>query len=62
MTRKQIMQAIESGKVVVLKGDPLSRLCYDLFGQLVVISLRADTDPIRLATRQDKRNATIQQF
>lgn len=62
MTRKQIKQAIKRGDVVVLRGDHMSRVCEDLFGQLVVISLRADTDPIRLATRQDKRNATIQQF
>lgn len=58
MTREQIKQAIESGKVVVLKGDPLSRLCYDLFGQLVVISLAADT-PIRLLTGKDSRRAML---
>ena len=58
MTTKKIQQAIESGKVVGLKGEPLSRVCYDLFDNLVVVSLSAD-EPIRLATVSDKRRAEI---
>lgn len=58
MTTKEIKQAIDSGKVVGLKDEPLSRVCYDLFGNLVVVSLSAD-EPIRLATVSDKRRAEI---
>jgi hypothetical protein len=58
MTKKQIDRAIKHGKVVVLGGDPLSRLCYDLFGNLVVVSLTAD-EPIRLATEDDMKRAEI---
>ena len=58
MTTKKIKQAIESGKVVGLKDEPLSRVCYDLFGNLVVVSLSAD-EPIRLATVSDKRRAIL---
>ena len=59
MTKKQIDRAIKRGKVVVLGGDPLSRLCYDLFGNLVVISIHNDADPIRLATGDDMKKAEI---
>ena len=59
MTKKQIESAIKRGKVVVLGGDPLSRVCYDLFGNLVVISIHNDADPIRLATEDDMRQAEI---
>ena len=59
MTIIQIDRAIKCGKVVVLSGDPLSRLCYDLFGNLVVISIHNDADPIRLATEDDMRQAEI---
>ena len=59
MTIIQIDRAIKSGKVVVLGGDPLSRICYDLFGNLVVISVHNDADPIRLATEDDMRQAII---
>lgn len=59
MTRRQIDRAIKCGKVVVLGGDALSRICYDLFGNLVVISIRNDADPIRLAMEDDMRQAEI---
>jgi hypothetical protein len=58
MKQKDIHQAIQDGKVVVLKGDPKCRLCSDLFGNLIVVSLRPD-EPTRLATLKDKRNAVI---
>ena len=58
MTKKQIDRAIKRGKVVVLGGEPLSRVCYDLFGNLVVVSLTAD-EPIRLATEDDMKRAEI---
>lgn len=59
MTKKQIDRAVKRGKVVVLGGDPLSRLCYDLFGNLVVISIHNDADPIRLATEDDLKQAKM---
>jgi hypothetical protein len=59
MTKGQIESAIKRGKVVVLGGDPLSRICYDLFGNLVVISIYNDADPIRLATEDDLKQAMI---
>lgn len=59
MTRRQIDRAVKCGKVVVLGGDPLSRVCYDLFGNLVVISIHNDADPIRLATEDDVKKAEI---
>ena len=59
MTRRQIDRAVKRGKVVVLGGDPLSRVCYDLFGNLVVISIHNDADPIRLATEEDLKKAEI---
>ena len=59
MTRRQIDRAVKRGKVVVLGGDPLSRVCYDLFGNLVAISLHNDADPIRLATEDDMKKAEI---
>ena len=59
MTIIQIDRAIKSGEVVVLGGDPLSRICYDLFGNLVVISVHNNADPIRLATEDDMRQAII---
>ena len=58
MTKEQIDRAIKRGKVVVLGGEPLSRVCYDLFGNLVVVSLTA-YDPIRLATEDDMKRAEI---
>ena len=59
MTKRQIDRAVKRGKVVVLGGDPLSRLCYDLFGNLVVISIHNDADPIRLATEDDLKEAKM---
>lgn len=59
MTKRQIESAVRCGKVVVLGGDPLSRVCYDLFGNLVVISIHNDADPIRLATEDDLKKAEI---
>ena len=58
MTKRQIDRAIKRGKVVALSGDALSRVCYDLFGNLVVVSLTAD-EPIRLATENDMKRAEI---
>ena len=59
MTIIEIDCAIKRGKVVVLGGDPLSRVCYDLFGNLVVISIHNDADPIRLATEDDLKKALV---
>lgn len=59
MTIIQIDRAVKCGKVVALSGDPLSRVCYDLFGNLVVISVHNDADPIRLATEDDLKKAEI---
>ena len=59
MTKKHIDRAVKCGKVVVLGGDALSRVCYDLFGNLVVISIHNDADPIRLATEDDLKKAEI---
>lgn len=59
MTRRQIDRAVKCGKVVVLGGDPLSRVCYDLFGNLVVISIHNGADPIRLVTKEDMKKAEI---
>ena len=58
MTKRQIDRAIKRGKVVALSGDALSRVYYDLFGNLVVVSLTAD-EPIRLATEDDMKRAEI---
>ena len=58
MTTKEIQKAIDSGRVVCLKGDPQSRICRDFFGELTVVSLRPD-EPARLATLKDKRRAII---
>lgn len=58
MTKRQIDRAIKRGKVVALSGDALSRVCYDLFGNLVVVSLKAD-EPIRFATEDDMKRAEI---
>lgn len=58
MTTKEIMQAIRSGHIVVLRDDPTSHICEDFFTGLVVVSLRPDV-PTRLATLSDKRQAII---
>lgn len=58
MTKKEIKQAIKDGRVVAIKGEPLSRVCYDLFGNLVVASLCAES-PIRLLAASDSRRAEI---
>lgn len=60
MTKKAIDRALDGGQAVVLRHDPMSRLCRDLFGNLVVVSLRHDeAEPIRLATLSDKRRAVL---
>ena len=56
MTKKEIKQAIKDGKMVTIKGEHLSRVCYDLFGNLVIVSLSAES-PIRLLTASDSRRA-----
>ena len=58
MTTKAIKNALKGGHVVCLKGDPASMLCFDLFGDLVVISRHAEV-PTRKATLADIRKATI---
>ena len=58
MTTKTIKQALKGGHVVCLKGDPMSLLLFDLFGDLVVVSRHADV-PTRKATAADSRNAVI---
>ena len=58
MTTKQILEALDNGRVVILKGDPSSRICRDIFGELTVVSLKPD-ESTRLATLSDKRQATI---
>ena len=58
MTTKAIHEALMHGYVVELKGDPKKRICRDLFGELVVVSLNAD-EPVRQATLADKRQATV---
>lgn len=57
MTTKEIDKALKDGRMVVLGDDRQSRLCHDLFGNLVVVSLRQDVEPIRKATLSDKRRA-----
>ena len=52
MKRKQIEKAIDSGKLLRLKDEPMSRVCRDLFGNIVVISLYAE-EPVRLMTDDD---------
>ena len=58
MTTKAINEALTLGYIVELKGDKTKRICRDLFGGLVVVSLNAD-EPVRQATLADKRQATI---
>ena len=59
MTKKEILSAIRSGHMVVLRDDPASAVCQDLFGGLVIVSRRVDDVPVRQATLRDKRNATV---
>lgn len=61
MTTKEILDAINGGRVIVLDGDPWSRICKDLFGNLVVESLHLEPEPTRAATLSDKRRAVIKQ-
>ena len=58
MTTRHIAQALKDGHVVSLKGDPMSMLYFDLFGDLVVVSRHADV-PTRKATLADTRKAII---
>ena len=58
MTKKEIKQAIDDGRVVAIKGEYLSRVCYDLFGNLVIVSLSAD-EPIRLLTDDECESAEL---
>lgn len=58
MMTKQIQKALKDGHIVCLKGDPMSMLYFDLFGDLVVVSRRAEV-PTRKATLADMRRATI---
>jgi hypothetical protein len=58
MTKKQINNAIDCNRVVAVGGDTQHRICRDVFGQMVVVSLIAG-EPTRLATLSDKRKARI---
>lgn len=58
MTTKQIKQALKDGHKVYLRGDHTSMLYFDIFGDLVVVSLLADV-PTRKATLSDRRRAVI---
>lgn len=58
MTTKQICKALDEGRAVTIKGEPSSRICRDIFGELTVVSLSTD-EPTRLATLKDKRRAII---
>ena len=58
MTTKKINEAILCGYVVELRDDPMKRICRDLFGELVVVTLN-DAEPVRKATLSDKRKAKI---
>lgn len=58
MTAKAINKAILEGYVVELRSDPMKRICRDLFGELVVVTLN-DGEPVRKATLSDKRQARI---
>ena len=58
MTTKEINKALLLGYAVELKGDSMQRICRDLFGNLVVVSLAADV-PVRQATLADIRKAII---
>lgn len=49
MTQKAIMEALRLGRVVTLRSDPTKRICRDLFGGLVVVSLNSG-EPTRKAT------------
>lgn len=57
MTTKEIKQAVEDGRTVVMRDDEGHMIVPDLFGNLVVISRRNDGEPVRLATLGDKRRA-----
>lgn len=59
MTTKAINKAIDGNKVVTVGDDLHHRICRDMFGQLVVVSLIAG-EPTRLATLSDRRKAKIQ--
>ena len=59
MTTNEIKQAIDSGRVVVVGDDTKSRICKDIFGDLVVESVHKEPEPTRLATLSDKRRARI---
>lgn len=58
MTDKDIRRAVGSGRLVTLGDDPMSCICEDLFGSLVVVS-RCEDVPVRMATPADKRRARV---
>ena len=59
MTTKSINAALQAGRVVVLKGDPLLCIVPDLWGELVVVSRGQEPFDTRLATIADKRRAVV---
>ena len=60
MTTREIMRALRNNKCVVLSHEPWQWIRRDLFGDLVVVDVRHNDEPIRKATLSDKRQATIQ--
>ena len=58
MTTDKIYEAILCGHVVIVGDDIQSRICRDMFGDLVVLSLNSN-EPAKLATLSDKRKARI---
>lgn len=58
MTKIEVMQAVNDGRLVTLGDDPTQYLMPDMFGQLTVVSMQPDV-PVRLATRSDLRKAKI---
>ncbi|MBQ9646088.1 MAG: hypothetical protein IJV24_07010 [Prevotella sp.] len=59
MTTREIKQAINDGRTIVLRHDEGHMIVPDLFGNLVVVSRRNDDEPVRLCTLGDKRRAKI---
>lgn len=57
MTKKEIKQAIKDGWVIALRDNPKHIMAIDLFGDLVVDSLKSEEGYPRKATLGDKRRA-----
>lgn len=59
MTTNAINKALLSGRVVVLRDDPMLCIVPDLWGELVVVSRGQEPFDTRLATAADKRKAVV---